>query len=126
MKPQQVLVEARAKIIWGEPMQSVYEYLTTNGFSNAEAEETIAEFSRERNRAIRRRGIFKILLGIVLSVVAAFFVTLIFGSEKGARARRAATVGGFCALVGMYGLWTLIDGIFCLVRPKSEKFDPSE
>ena len=60
------MVEARAKIMWGESPSSVREFLTSKGISAAEAEATIKELTLERNAEIRRLGSGRIVIGSVL------------------------------------------------------------
>ncbi len=54
MNPNELIVEARARIIWGEESPSVRCFLTSNGMSAADAQ--LAAFNRERNAEIRKLG----------------------------------------------------------------------
>ena len=54
MNLDSVIVEARAKIIWGEAPSSVHAFLTLNGMLVADADRIIQEFVTERNREIRK------------------------------------------------------------------------
>lgn len=123
MKPEQVIFEARAKIIWGEPAADVRSFLMANGVPDAEATAAVKSFIAERNAAIRKTGIRKIFIGAGLAVSAA----LLFYWEwkhlfaAGIPARGKGAELGFMVFGFIYGLWKLIDGIFDLVRPQSEE-----
>jgi len=49
MNPDDLIVEARARIIWGDEPLSVRYYLTSNGMSAADADAQIKQFTLERN-----------------------------------------------------------------------------
>ena len=66
MKPEQVIIEARAKIIWGEPSSSVRDFLISNGISAIEADAKIKDFNVERNTEIRRLGIKNSVIGAAI------------------------------------------------------------
>jgi hypothetical protein len=120
MKPSNISDQARAKLIWGEPANAVHEFLTSNGFSDIEAERKIAEFCAERNLDIRKIGIKKILIGGGLSfITSAHFFFAYQGAHIGS-SYRSAKGNAIIALVGLYGMWKLIDGIIYLARPQSE------
>ncbi len=125
MKPEVLLSEARARIIWGEPSASVRDFLTSNGISEFDAEEQISIFSTERNSEIRQIGIKNTLIGAALTVGAVLFFFLSFKYSEFPRMNSRhggslATIAILTAIGGFYGLWKLIDGIGCLVRPESE------
>ncbi len=124
MKREQLVVEARAKIIWGEPAASVRHFLITNGFSEAEAEAEISRHQRERYGSIRRQGIAAIIVGLpllVIGVVLAQHVVHCDTTAIGAPSTRALQGELAIALIaGGYGLWKLVNGIFALVKPSSE------
>ena len=125
MKPEVLFSEARARIIWGEPLSSVRDFLTSNGIAAIDAEEQISRFSAERNSEIRQIGIKNTCLGAALTVGAVLFFYLSFKYPEFPRmnsrsARGFATLALGIAIGGFYGLWKLIDGIGCLVRPESE------
>jgi hypothetical protein len=112
------IVEARARIMWGESSSSVHEFLTSNGISAGDADAKIKELLIERNAEIRRLGIRRILIGSVLIGAPGILLYALF-----AHSNVGIGVGRTCAfliLAALYGLWKLADGIFFLIRPKSE------
>lgn len=112
--------QARAKLIWGEPADTVRTYLISNGLSDAEADLKIAEFSAERNTDIQKIGIKKIVIGGALSCIAVFyFISICISGHAGTNYRSAKGMA-IITLAGFYGMWKLIDGIVYLVRPQSE------
>jgi uncharacterized protein YjeT (DUF2065 family) len=117
----QLISEARAKIIWGEPASDVRGYLVSNGMPEAEADTVIKEFSRERNAEIRRIGTKNVVIGVVLVGVSGILIYLIYinSSDRVVRVGTGKVIG-VLACAGLYGLWKLVNGIIYLVRPQSE------
>jgi uncharacterized protein YjeT (DUF2065 family) len=117
----QLISEARAKIIWGEPASDVRGYLVSNGMPEAEADTVIKEFSRERNAEIRRIGTKNVVIGAVLVGVSGILIYLIYinSSDRVVRVGTGKVIG-VLACAGLYGLWKLVNGIIYLVRPQSE------
>lgn len=119
MIPDNLITDARAKIIWGEDPLSVRCFLTANGIPVAEAEAKVREFVIERNAEIRKIGTRNLAFGGGLIFLGATVFYLVFahaahisnGSAKGC---------GAAALMVLIGIWKLTDGIFRVTRPKSE------
>jgi len=124
MKPADLISEARAKIIWGEPSSSVRSFLTAKGISDIEAEAAIKQFDDERNSEIRSIGIKKTFIGAALTIGAGVFFYWSFkhvdiDQMNSRSARGFVTMVLVIAIGGFYGLWKLMDGITYLVRPRS-------
>ena len=119
LEPDKIIVEARARIIWGDSILSVREFLTSNGFSETVAAAKIKEFMRERNTELRRMGTRNILIGVVLTgaggITLYFALPIANGFTSGFNRGLAWVV-----LAVLYGLWKLVKGIVYLVRPQSE------
>lgn len=62
---KQLVVEARAKIIWGERIRDVEKWLAIRGVAETQIKMIIASCSRERGIAIRRLGWRDIGIGSV-------------------------------------------------------------
>jgi hypothetical protein len=118
---EQLIAEARAKIIWGEPATDVRAYLVSNGMPGDDADAAIREFSGERNAEIRKIGIKNTVIGAVLVSVSVIAICLIFAnaSDQAVSTRNVKAIG-FLAVMGFYGFWKLLNGIIYLVRPQSE------
>jgi hypothetical protein len=115
MSADQVITEARARIIWGESPSSVHDFLTSNGVTDADADAKLAEFALERNRELRSIGLRDLLIGIVL--VSAAGITLYFAFLPFALAGSGLFKGLTLVVIALlYGLWKLITGIRHLVR----------
>ncbi|HSY74366.1 MAG TPA: hypothetical protein VK810_02760 [Dongiaceae bacterium] len=121
MKPDKLILEARARVIWGESPSSVRDFLTSNGIPKTEATAKIKEFYAERNKEIRKINLKKILIEFTLLGASAF---MLYNSFYGSFAKVLGSVrpGGFSVgiLAGCYGFWKLVSGITCLVRPQLE------
>jgi hypothetical protein len=110
--------EARAKAMWGDSPQQVVSYLMIQGFAYPEAQELARKLFRERASTVRSNGIRKVILGIGFMCVPVI-AAIIF-----------AAIGMFllklfaaAVLIGLYGLWLVINGILMAVAPKSERGD---
>ena len=113
------MLEARARIIWGEPPLSVHEFLTSHGVPTAEADSKIREYQHERNTEIKKIGIRSIAIGLVvasLTTLAMYFMLwpLDRGSIAYAKKGVAAVV-----FVGLYGLWKIGIGLVYVIFPQS-------
>ena len=121
MNTDDLIVEARARITWGDEPNSVRFFLTSNGMSAAEADVKIRELTLERNADIRKLGIRDVLIGAVLiGAAGAFFFSLFASSHIPSVSVRSAKGYGVLVIAALYGLWRLVNGIVRLVRPKSE------
>ncbi len=121
MDSEQLITEARAKIIWGEDAESVREYLTSNGMPGTEADERIKAFNHERNLEIRKKGIKDTLVGAVLTVVSGGLIYFLLAQSATPHLSTNTGRGlGVLMLAGGYGSWKLLNGIIYLVRPQSE------
>ena|SRR5579859_3954091 len=120
-EPNNILSEARARIIWGESSSCVRDYLTSNGIPNADADAKIKEFNLERNAEIRRLGVRNIVIGVALIGTAGIMLYSLFASSHIPSLTVSSAKGyGIVVLAGVYGIWKLVNGIVCLVRPQSE------
>ena len=121
MNPDELNVQAKARIIWGEDPAAVRGFLTSNGMSAAAAAAKIKEFTLDRNQEIRSLGIKSIVIGAVVLGVAGFLCYLMFASPRMASvSTRSAKGYGGIGVLGLYGLWKLVGGINHLVRPRAE------
>ncbi len=116
--PTQAQHEARAKIFWGDPPEQVIGYLLLQGFSKEEASGLVHEMFRERAATVRANGIRKILTGIGL--VAVPIVALIIFLCIGVIPLKLFAV---TIMIGLWGVWLLINGIIMTLAPKSERGD---
>jgi predicted phage tail protein len=119
---EQIETEARAKMIWGEPRETVYSYLRTQGLPVADAKALLAELQAERVAEVRATGIRNIILGSLL-IVSPFAFWLISAYTIGRiylYAFAAAVIAAF------YGVSKLIDGIKSVIAPKSDSSDLSQ
>jgi zinc transporter ZupT len=65
-----IITEARARIVWGEASSSVRDFLIANGVPVLETGARLEEFQRERRRELRRIGLRNVLIGVVLAAAA--------------------------------------------------------
>jgi len=104
-KSEKILSEARAKIIWGHPVEESIELLMNNGFERRRAEEQIGIFINERAKDIRSQGISDTLKGVGLLILSAIIVAVLY-SDGTPRFRRLTLPG----LIAVFGVWKLIQG----------------
>ena len=121
MNTDDLIVEARARIIWGDEPSSVRYFLTSNGMPATDADAKLRDLTRERNAEIRRLGVRDVLIGVVLlGGAGVFFYSLFRSSHMPSVSVRAGKGYGALVILAIYGLWRLINGIFRLIRPKTE------
>jgi hypothetical protein len=125
MDPGKLIIEARARIIWGEELSSVREFMISNGMSATDADIKIKEFNLERIREIRGIGLRNTLIGgtLVGGTGIGIYLCMTYGRSHGGLGYGRHGYGralGFLVVAGAYGLWKLINGIIYLLRPQSE------
>lgn len=106
LSSENALVEARAKIIWGEPYEEAVALLTENGFGSEQAKEHVAVFLRERAFDIRRQGIKDIVKGTGLLVVGIIPILWMLGIGY-----IMFKLFGILLIPVAYGTWTFITGV---------------
>lgn len=118
----QVLVQARAKLTWGESPEAVFSFLRTEGLAETEAWEVLESLKKERALAVRSEGIRKIVNGFLLALVPV--VTYVALSFVGYR----YSLRIYCipVAVGLYGLWQFVGGWINLLAPRFGNEDLSE
>ena len=121
MKPDQIIIEARARIFWGEAPSSVRDFLISNGVSAIDADARIKEFNVERNTEIRKLGIKNTIIGAAIlggGTITLYPCFKYFDSLT--QIKRPIFIALFL-IAGLYGMWKLVRGVSYLVRPRSEE-----
>jgi uncharacterized membrane protein YuzA (DUF378 family) len=115
---QQAEVEARAKISWGDPQEAVIKYLMMQGFNLTEAAQLAQALFKERLATVRANGVRKIFTGIGLMFVpvVAFCIFACFGVMP-------LFLMAIPVMIGLCGVWRLLNGILMLAAPKMESGD---
>ena len=121
MRRNQALIDARAKIFWGDPPVEAIKHLMGQGISYEEAVGLVTPMVEERNATLRGIGLRKTLIGSGLICVP--IGTWIVSGGVGFL---SVKILGVAVLVGIIGLWLLINGIITLVAPKSESGDVAD
>ena len=114
----QAKVEARAKISWGDPPIQVLAYLRSQGYGKEESSAVVEELVKERIATIRGKGITSLIGGGLLTCVSVG-VFLIFRNGGWVSPRTI----GITILLGIYGIWLLVNGCLKLMAPKSTPGD---
>jgi hypothetical protein len=112
MRTDNVISEARARIIWGEAPSSVHDFLVSNGIESAVADTKLEEFSLERNRELRRIGLRSFLIGVLVTGIAGVPICIAFHLHTFNRALAMLMLGV------LYGVWKLAIGSIYLVCPQ--------
>ena len=115
------IILARAKIMWGYDSTEVKQYLLDHGVSGALADSMVKEFTAERIAAVRQAGIRRIVIGSILFGLPAAYFVYRFGFSESGMGYRGARGAAVIAFVGLYGLWKLIDGVFFVTMPSTER-----
>lgn len=119
--PEQARHEARAKVFWGDPPEEVIKYLQMQGINYDEACITVDEMYAEREKAIRARGVRRIIAGI--GMVAVPVITWIIFAMIGAA---SLTLMGIAGVIGAAGGWFCLKGTFMLLSPRTETGDVAD
>ena len=120
--PEQAAIEGRAKIFWGDAPDEVKRFLMINNYSVPEATAMVNEWFTERAKTIRKNGIKKFFIGIVLAAVPVIFY---FVAVAKAGDFAPMKLFAFCIMVGLYGAYLLIKGAIMFCAPRSEPGDVS-
>jgi hypothetical protein len=119
--PERAKGEARSKILWGDDPKQVIMFLRGNGYSPQEATEIVNEFVAERVKTVRAEGLAKVIRGGALMFVPVFaligFLKYRFFPVQ---------VLGVAMMIGCYGFYLLIKGLFMMIAPKSEGGDVAD
>jgi len=121
VNPDEVNVEARARITWGEEPSSVRAFLTSNGLSAVDADQKIQELVSERDKEVKKMGIREIYIGAAILLLILIFIWYTYElppSRIYPYRREKSLLCSF--LAALYGIWKLINGLFHLLRPRKE------
>jgi hypothetical protein len=118
--PEPVVVEARAKIIWGESTQKVLTYLQSKSVGDKEASVLLEDLMKERAASIRTDGVKKVWIGVlfVLAPVAYYLVSKFVGFWS------LKLFSGLIVL-GIVGIAKLSSGLSMILKPRAVKGDLS-
>lgn len=115
MRPEtkSLVVQARARIIWGDEPETVKHWLLENGVAHDTALLIVEKSMEERRREMRRIGLRNLIRGGAFCLVGLATIGFALRSDgpTGAVLNRvgAAGVGAF-----LYGLWRVSEGLFRL------------
>ena len=127
MNNNDLIVEARARITWGEEAHSVLLFLISNGMSEDEANALINDLTLDRHLEIRKLGIKDVFIGISLLGAVGVYLYLFIDSAMDSTIRDRRRDGWYAFFIILalysffYGLWRLMNGIIRLVRPKHDE-----
>lgn len=112
--PEPIVVDARAKIFWGESPGKVLAFLQSKSVGDKDAFALIEELQQERAASIRADGIKKTWIGVlfVLAPAAYYFASMYVGYWS---------MKFFAALIvlGAVGLAKITHGLSMILRPRA-------
>lgn len=117
--PEHIAIEARAKIIWGEPPEKVRAYLMSKNVGEKDATTLLDELEAERAASIRSDGFKKVALGTAMGAapVAYYFVTHLWFDYWNLKFFAALVV------LGALGVAKLTSGASMVLRPRAVRGD---
>ena len=107
-----LVIEARARIIWGESSADTRAWLVAQGLAPAEAEYIVRQSRRERAKEIRRIGLRNLLTGIGLLLGG----TALFMLSGGIHHRAGSRIILVAFFMVLCGVWQVVQGIERLVE----------
>ncbi|HTV42346.1 MAG TPA: hypothetical protein VMF08_17380 [Candidatus Sulfotelmatobacter sp.] len=113
--------EARAKAMWGDSKEQVISYLMIQSYTLPEATELATKLFKERTAAVRSNGIRKIIIGIGMICVPIIALVIFLSIGVIPLKLFAVTI-----MIGLYGIWLVLNGILMAVAPKSERGDVAD
>lgn len=107
--------------MWGDAPKDVISFLRAHGIDAAEAKSIVDGIFNERAATVRAEGIRKIFTGIGLMLVPV--ITVIVFLSVG---YMPVKIVGFTVMIGCYGFYLLVKGLFMVLAPKSESGDVAD
>ena len=120
-----LLSDARARVIWGEPLEDVKKHLVAGGLATGQADSLVREFEAERIADLRKIALRRIYLGLGFAVASYAVLWWLFNKSglvlapRGLR-RRVKGILFIGIAGGLFGAWKLYSGLFLLIVPRSE------
>jgi hypothetical protein len=118
---EQVEIQARAKVFWGDDRIEVIKYLMMNGYDVHEATALVQEIRKERAATIRGKGIKKALIGVGMMCAPIVYLgaSLVIGYIS-------IWLIGVTGTLGLWGAWNVLDGVVMFFSPGSESGDVAD
>jgi len=107
----QAVVEARAKVSWGDTPDAVIKYLMMQGFVYAEANELVEDMFKVRAAETRANGVRKMVIGFGMMCVPV--IALLLHLQMISLKLMGGAIG-----VGLWGLFKLINGTIMVIAPQ--------
>lgn len=112
-KLEKLIVEARARVSWGESPQSIGAWLDEQGVNHATINEVLAASLRERDVEMRSKGLAELLIGLGITAVCGLSTYLMVTSGTG-----RSSVFAVCVAGSLYGSFRIIRGTTWLLLGK--------
>jgi hypothetical protein len=114
------MIDARARIIWGESPESVRDFLISHGIAATEVDAHIKAFEAERNAEIRKAGVRNVAVGAAILLAAGIIFYPCYRYLDAVSYTGGVRLIIAFAIGGLYGLWRLAKGLAHLLRPRAE------
>lgn len=117
----QALIDARARIHWGDPPEEGIKILMGQGVPYPEAAALVGEMVQERLTTLRSIGIRKTVMGagLIAVPIVAWFGFVAAGVIP-------IKIFALTVMAGAWGLWMFLRGLFMLLSPKTESGDVAD
>ena len=117
-------VEARAKIMWGDPPEEVGKYLVSLCYSEPQAAEVVQGLIKERLAAVRANGVKQMVKGggLICASGAGFLALALVEHFYHVRIRSLWVIGSVIG-IGVVGCWYFFDGSIKLISPQLQRGD---
>lgn len=108
--PEALARDARARVIWGDPPETVIRWLADHGVPEAEARDIVRGARMERGREIRLMGLRDAGIGLLLLALGVAIALYIWNGGGRMSPRRSETFAGGC-IAAAIGFWRTLRGI---------------
>jgi len=120
MNTDEFVVEAKARITWGEDPASVRGFLTASGMTASDADIAIQELVAERTKELRKRGLISTCAWGTILCACVIFDIYEFSHRASGPSLRQGKAMFYVGFFGIFAIWRLMNGLSDLIKPKSD------
>ncbi len=112
-KVEKLLVDARARLVWGDSKEDVRNMLLENGLETQFVDNVMHKLFTERGRSMRKKGVRDLLIGVGIVLAATVWILLFFLAAyyiQGGYRRPVVGLAGMGSFAFFYGWYRIYRG----------------